>query len=417
MKNNMKINIEKNVKMNKKRYSELLILLAAIVFFSALSLQVTAARMPEVSASILKYEPYPAAQGQVMKVWIKVTNLGTSAENVAVRFKPEYPFSLAPGEKETKEIGTIPGTEEAVVDFDIMVDLYAPNAKKDITFQYKWTSAGIWAELKEPILIETSDSLVVVSEVKTTPETVKPGDEVDIDLTVKNEGMSQIKTVDITLDTAELDFFSILGTGSTKRIDFLEPKESKKVNFRIMTDSNTEIKVYNIPLKIKYRDSKNRDYEVTSKVGLKVNAKPDLTMLIDNSEIFAKKTAGKVRAKIINKGIVNVKYITLKIVKTPDYDILSPSNIAYIGNLDNDDFDSAEFIIKPLTEKPVLKFILEFKDTYNKDYVQEYSLPLRIVSKSDLGEKKSKLPLIIILLLAAGGVFWYFRRKKRKTRK
>ena len=258
----------------------------------------------------------------------------------------------------------------------------------------------------------------MISDVKTTPKIVKPGDEIDINLTVKNEGISSIKTVDVTLDTTELDFFSLLGTGNTKRIDFLEPKESKEINFKIMTDSNAAIKVYNIPLKINYRDNKNRDYEISSKAGIKMNAEPDLTMMMDSSEIFSKKTAGKVRAKIVNKGIVDVKYITLKIVKTPDYNILSPSNVAYIGNLDNDDFDSAEFIIKPLVDEPILKFMLEFKDPYNKDYVQEYSLPLRIVSKSELGETKSKLPLFILLILIIGGIYWYVRRrKKRKSKK
>jgi len=385
------------------------------LLITSLALPTMAVMMPEISASILKYEPYPAAQGEVMKVWIKIENAGTKADNIEIRFVPEYPFSLAPGEEEVQKIGVIPGTQEAVKDFDILVDLYAPNEEKDIKFQYKWTSEQIWAELKEPIVIETTDSLVVVSDFNTKPARVKPGDEVEINMTIKNEGLTSIRTVDLTLDTTALDFFSALGMGTTKRIDFLEPKESKEIGFKIMINSNAEIKIYNIPLEIKYKDDKNREYEVSSKMGLKMNAEPDLTMFVDSSEIFKQKETGKVRAKIVNKVPVDVKYITLKIIKTPDYDILSPSNVIYIGNLDSDDFDSGEFIIEPLKKDPVLKFILEFKDTYNKDYVQEYALPLRIVP--DLEKKGSKLPLFILFVLIIGGIYWYIRKKRKKAKK
>lgn len=393
------------------------ILLTALLITLFVAIPATAKKFPEIKASILRYEPSPAVQGEVMKVWVKIENMGTSATDVEIRFVPEYPFTLAPGEEGSRKIGVIPGIEEALEEFDIMVDLYAPNEEKEIKFQYKWTTAEVWAELKEPITIETYDSLVVVNNFETIPNIIKPGDEIAIKITIKNEGVNSIRTVDLTLDTTNNDVFSPVASGDTKRIEFLEPKESKEITFKLMTDSSAGIKIYNLPLKIRFVDDKNKDYETSSKIGIKMNAEPDLTMLVDSSEIFKSKTVGNVRVKIINKGIVDVKYITLKIIKTPDYNVLSPSNIIYIGNLDNDDFDSGEYLIKPLTKNPVLKFLIEYKDPYNKEYSKDYSLPLRIVSKSELGETKSKLPMVILLIVIVFAIYWFYKKRKNKNKK
>ena len=50
--------------------------------------------VPEISASILKYEPTPAEQGRTIDVWVQLSNAGTKAEKVVLKFEPEYPFSL-----------------------------------------------------------------------------------------------------------------------------------------------------------------------------------------------------------------------------------------------------------------------------------------------------------------------------------
>lgn len=401
--------------MKKKSFISISMFLVLIII--ALTLPVMATRIPELEGSILKYEPYPAAQGEIVKVWVKVVNEGTSAGDVEIKFIPEYPFSLTPGEESVKKIGTIPGTKEAVEEFNILVDLYAPNGERELKFQYRWTGEDIWMEIKEPITIESTDSLVVIEKFETVPSKIKPGDEVELKITIKNEGISSIKTTDVTLDTTQTDFFSPLESGNTKRIGFLEPHESKEFSFKIMTDSNADIKVYNIPVEIKFKDDKNQEYASISKIGIKMNAEPDIIMLIDSSDIYDSSTAGNVRAKIVNKGIVDVKYITLKIIKTPEYEVLSPSNIKYIGNLDNDDFDSAEFLIQPLVDKPTMKYLLEYKDPYNNEYSQEFSLPLRIVSKADLGQKSGGIGIYILLAIIVVAVIWIYRRKKRKAKK
>ena len=295
-----------------------LLLIITLIFVVLLTLPGMAKRMPEINANVLRYAPDPATQGSTVKIWLKINNAGTTADNIEVKFIPEYPFSLPAGEPVVKRIGVIPGTEEAVVDFTALVDLYAPNEEIDITFQYRWTENEVWTELKYPISVETTDALIIISNYSISPSQVIPGKEADVKISIKNAGIMGIKNADVSLDTTKLDFFTTVGTGTIKRTDFLEPGETKEVKFRIMTDADAELKVYNIPINIKFKDDKNNDYTTTIKIGMKVNKDPNIIMFIDSSEITNRRAPGKIRIKTVNKG-VDIKYATLKIIKTPDF--------------------------------------------------------------------------------------------------
>ncbi len=84
---------------------------------------------------------------------------------------------------------------------------------------------------------------------------------------------------------------------------------------------------------------------------------------------------------ISNQGINDVKFLAITAVEKPGYKILSNS-VAYIGNLESDDFDNAEFTIFPEKDVP-LSVIVEYKDTFNKDYKEEMDLYLPIYSNRE----------------------------------
>jgi hypothetical protein len=111
---------------------------------------------------------------------------------------------------------------------------------------------------------------------------------------------------------------------------------------------------------------------------------------------------------------VNLKYVTVRLTQTPDYEVLSPSNEAYVGNLDSDDFETVDFTIKPLVESPRLSVQLEFKDPYNLDFSQQYDLPLRIITAKELGQKKTPWVAIVVGLLVVAGIIYWWRKGKKK---
>lgn len=382
-----------------------------VLLVALLAMNVTALGGAEVKASILRHEPTPAEQGNTFDVWIQLSNAGTKAERVAVKFEPEYPFSLPAGQQQEVDVGVLAATEDKVVKYTIFADPAAPNGENEITFLYKYSTFDDWIQLEAPITLETQDATLVVDEYTVQPSLVAPGSPVEIKMILRNAGRTAIKNLDVEM--ALEDKFSTIDSGTKKRIDYIGAGEQKEVSFKLASDTTTEVKLYSIPVKLDYRDTRNKEYEDEVKLSIAVNAEPELALTVDETDFEDKDSAGEVSLQIVNKGVVDLKYVTVTLIKTPDYEILSPSNEEYVGNLDNDDFENVQFMIKPLVESPRLAVKLDFKDPYNIDFTRNFDLPLRIITAKDLGKQKFPFVTVIIILAVVGIVYWkYFRRKK-----
>lgn len=393
------------------------IILLVLIVVSAAS--VFAARKgPIISADILKYEPAPVEPGGYMEVWVSVNNDGTLSEDFKIEFFPEYPFSLADGEDEVKTLKALPAGENAVIKYRLIVAHDAPNKDMPVKFQYQIGQSLVWTRLESDIPIRTAGAILTVETYETTPEKIQPGDTINVDISLKNSGQITVKDVDVTLALDE-SVIAPIGSGNTKRIKEILPGAAGTVSFTLIADTSADIKVYSIPLMLEYRDIRNAEYEDETRISLIMSAEPDLSLVVDSSEITNPDNPGIVTLKVINKGIMDLKYLNARLVSTDQYEVLSPSNEEYVGNLDSDDFETIEFIINPMQKDVRLNVIIDYKDPYNKDYSQTYDLPLRIVSKAELGE--ASFPwgsvLFVLFIIAAILYWWYRRRKKKKHHK
>lgn len=364
-----------------------------------------------IKASILRYQPTPAEQGNTVDVWVQLTNIGEKADKVAVKFMPDYPFSLPENSKAEIDVGSLAATESKVVKFTVFVDASAPNGDQTITFLYKYGSDN-WIEFEAPISVQTQNSVVIVNNVVINPSPVKPGQQAVVELELKNGGRIGVKNVDVTLDLTDMPFSAIAG-GAKKRVDFIPVGGSAKVVFHLASDTSTEVKLYNIPVELSYQDERNSQLTDTAQVSLLVNAQPEVSLTVDKTDFASKKSAGVVSIKVVNKGVVNMKYVTVRLIETDDYDVLSTSNEAYVGNLDSDDFETVDFTLKPSVKEPKLSVQLEFKDPYNVDYNQQYVLPLRIITAKDLGKGGMPWGTILVVLVLAGAGYWYWKKRKK----
>ncbi|MBU2590256.1 MAG: hypothetical protein KKB39_05845, partial [Nanoarchaeota archaeon] len=87
----------------------------------------------------------------------------------------------------------------------------------------------------------------------------------------------------------------------------------------------------------------------------------------------------------------------------------------YIGDVDSDDYETAEFRINMGEEETKLVFELDYKDANNIAYGEKMVLPVKLYSPSELGLKTgSSWVWIIVLLLIVGGYFAWKRHKKKK---
>lgn len=402
--------------MNIKKIMLILVALWLVIVSAA---GVLAARQgPLITADILKYEPAPAEPGGYVEVWVSVTNLGTTSEDFKIEFFPEYPFALAEGEDEIKTLKALPADENAVIKFRLIVAHDAPNKDMPVKFQYQFGDSLVWTRLEGDISIRTAGAILTVDEYSTQPEAIQPGDFITVNITLGNRGKITVKDIDVTLELDE-SVIAPIGSGSTKRINEILPGETQTVSFSLIADTSADIKVYSIPLKLQYRDIRHAEYTDETRISLIMSAEPDLMVVVDSSDVTRPGQPGTVTLKVVNKGIMDLKYLNARLVSTDNYEVLSPSNEEYIGNLDSDDFETFEFIIKPAKKDIRLNTVVEFKDTYNKDYTKTFDLPLRVISKAELGEGKSYTGTIITVIVVAViiGYLLYRRRKKKKTQK
>ncbi|MBI4016119.1 MAG: hypothetical protein HY363_00325 [Candidatus Aenigmarchaeota archaeon] len=388
-------------------------IIALLISFMLCALSAYAAGGAQVKASILRYEPAPAEQGNTADVWVQLTNSGTSANKVAVKFVPEYPFSLPEEAQGEFDLGTIAATESKVQKFSVFVNPNAPNGDRNIKFQYKF-GGGQWTQLETPVTIQTQNAGLIVDEYTAAPSQIIPGQTSSVELKLRNVGKIAVKNVDVSIDLAD-GKFSTIGSGAKKRIEHIPAGKTELVTFTLASDTSTEVKVYAIPVTLSYQDERNKQMDETAKISLVVNAKPELSLTVDSTTFDKKTLPGTVSLKIVNKGVANLKYVTVRLVQTSQYELLSPSNEAYVGNLDSDDFETVDFTIKPLVEKPRLNLQIEFKDTYNLDFSQQYDLPLRIITAKDLGKTKTPWSTILFAALASAVViYWLLNRKKKR---
>ncbi|MBW2986836.1 hypothetical protein KY333_05700, partial [Candidatus Woesearchaeota archaeon] len=248
---------------NKTIFSIILMILMVVSTAS-----VFAARQgPIISANILKYEPAPVEPGGYLEVWISVNNEGTTSEDFKIEFFPEYPFSLADGENEMKTLNALPSDENAVIKYRLIVANDAPNKDMPLKFQYQFGESLVWTRLSSDISIRTAGAILTVADYKTTPENVRPGDFVTVDLTLKNSGQITVKDIDVRLDLDE-SVIAPIGSGNTKRINEILPGATGKVSFTLIADTSAEIKVYSIPLNLEYKDIRNAEYDDETRISL-----------------------------------------------------------------------------------------------------------------------------------------------------
>jgi LPXTG-motif cell wall-anchored protein len=259
-----------------------------------------------------KYDPYPAEPGQIVTLWVAVQNWGeSSVDDVYLRVVPEYPFSIPSGTG-IKEVGNVAAFGERLVEYDLIV----------------------------------------------------------------NDG-------------------AIEGAYS----------------FDVQQCSD--------------RECNNIIKETEVSITVKTGGSPRIRVGLEQADTFWSEKKGEVTLNIVNRGKLDIKFLTLTLLPSEDYEILSPEQV-YIGELESDDFETADFdiyvnngISSKESTNVELPVRVEYTDSNNKDYSSQAQVRLKVYSQDDL--KKYELvtntngsnTYLIVLLIIAGLGYWYWRKRKK----
>ena len=264
------------------------------------------------------------------------------------------------------------------------------------------------------MVIPLVNAQVAVSSFTLYPQTVIPGEETSIDITLENVGDLDIENVLVTIDLSNVPFVPV-DSSNEKIIDEIDGKDEERVTFRVKALSTAEPSIYKIPVVISYGGASK-----TSLISIEINAKAHLDMLLEKSEVVKVNDNGKVTLKFVNDGLAQVKNLKITLKESPLYQITSP-NTLYIGEVDVGDFETEEFTIIPLSEDPILTVEMEYRDAANNLFKESKLIKIPVYTEEEakqLGLVKNNNTLMIIViavLMLVAGILLYRRRKKRKN--
>jgi len=255
-----------------------------------------------------------------------------------------------------------------------------------------------------------------IENVGTLPSEISPGAPGKLLITIRNTGdfeLSDIR-VQVTLPS-EIAFLNDI---SKRKIAVLNQGEAENLEFNIITLPEASEGVYTLSIKVDYLNKIGTERQDNDTFAIVVRSTPEIFVKIDDSDLYKGQEIGDVTITFVNNDVADIKFLTVELKESPDYDIISSSK-KYIGDLDSDDFESADFRLRLKTEKEVIPLPLDlnYKDSLNNDYSEELIAELNIRSAKELGVKTNgtALTAFVVLVILVVAFFAYRIYKKKIT--
>lgn len=405
-----------------KRFTNMLIL---IIVFALISV-VSYADTPILKATLTKYEPTPAQAGDYVTVYVKIENAGTDkANNARLEFVDNYPFSLDNENDRIIEIGTLNSGASYLASFKVRVDEKAVVGanKLKVKFNDNYPSSS-YTEKEFNVNIQIRFADIAIENIQLVPSQIQPGQNADVSITIKNMGESPLTDISIQLLTVAVQGstvvdlpFAIEGAVSRKSLDILDSAKTSTLKYNVKSYPTITPGIYKLPIRISFFDGTGQNYTVTDYITLIVNPDSKLSISIDSSTLTQAMMTGDVTIKIINKGFGEVKFANLKLIESEDYELLTPYSDIYIGNIDSDDYDTADIRIKANTDEIKIPVELQYSDSLNNEYTLQKTLNLKVYSLSELGVQKSNTGLYAVIIIVIGVAGYFIYRKTRHNKK
>lgn len=406
------------------------LLLSVLILLSTGSLAITglSTDVSDISVTLVNQDPDPVEPGGYFDVRFRFENNGYgSAKNIDVEIMPEYPFSLYQ-DNAIKSIGSISALQTsddaAVVKYRIKVDKSAVEGSNKLKLRYRIDNGG-WVELDEfTINIRTVDAILDFYEINTDPEIIEPGKSAMLKVNFINLADSFLKDLKIKLDLTGLPFAPI-GSTNEKVLKLIGSNEKSSLTFELMAEADADNKVYKIPLKAEYVDNIGTQYSRNHTIGVIVGKEPELTVIIEDTDVYASGSHGEISVKFVNRGVADIKFLNVNLKQSDDFSILPPAEY-YVGNIDSDDYESADFkIFVKKTGKTQINvpLTITYRDANNNEYEVNKALPLKLFDAKEskqfgLSNSNGKAGIVIVIVIVVVGLFIYLRiRKKKKNKK
>ncbi len=365
-------------------------------------------------ATLLTYQPVPAQPGDLVTVYMQVTNLGSSpTRGGSVTIIDAAPFTAESETERIKEFPPIPGLGSVLVTTRVRIDKSATEGTNYLTVSVKAKGNENTLERRLPITIQGRSGALAITSVSSDPKTIAPGETATVTLEVANIGETRLRNVDVALDLSSLSM-APSGSSNTKTIGFLEGGKSASFRFDIIAYPGALANAYQVPVTLSYEDEQGNAVTQQKTFGLVVGSEPELLVYLERNDLSGETLRGDIVVRFVNRGLTEIKLLEMEVLRGEEVTVLGDSSILYVGNIDVDDYESAETSLKLKQASADVPVKVTYRDALNRQY--EETFLVHVDAKKGNGKKAGATWLWLLLLVAVIGGAWWWRRRSRKRR-
>ena len=398
--------------MNIKQISFALAAFLVLISFTSTLASAAISDGTTYTVTLLKYEPTPARPGDIVEAWIQITNGGRVASPpVTLLLAPSYPFTPASAQDAQINIGPIAAASTYVTRVRLAVDTAAADGV--YTFPVRLTPDGnTFLSNDISMQIRASSGVLTIVDAQTNPRAIIPGSESSFAVTVENAQASTLRDVTVSINLADTSL-ATLGTTTKQIISRIDGGAESTFRFQLIADPEAQSGIVRIPLTFTFMNAEGTEVTQTESVGVVVHAAPDVSVLVDR--VTASET-GKdtvVLVRVINKGLSQIKFAELTLTSEEGYTLVGRDTV-YVGNIDSDDFQTAEFIVLASGTSATLKGTLTYRDALNEQYTEPVQMSLAVPVAAKGGSSLVIVLIVIAVVLVVGIIIYRKRSKKQK---
>ncbi len=273
-------------------------------------------------------------------------------------------------------------------------------------------------------------SALTINSVTNDPESIQPGEKISLSLSIKNNLGEDISGAVITLNlngNTQTGIASVpfapYQSSNEYRIDEISDDDSEKARFELIAFSDAVSGTYTIPVTASYTlDNETKvQNEPLGVITVIINAKPKIEISSEESFLI-KGTSGKVTIKIVNSGLGNCKFLNVELNPSTKIEITGPDRV-YIGNIESNDFDSADFDVFVSLDAPStvnLPVKITYTDSQNNPITEDKTIIIKTYTQKEaigMGLIKGDNTLVIVLIVVIAIVLFFVYRRIRKRMK
>ncbi len=338
---------------------------------------------------------------------------------MSVSILPSSSFSYAGQQIST---GIVPPGQYVVVKIeDIKVNPETPSGSQELKVElnpggsYKFGPKIVSLNIEVKSLQPSLEPLIY-----TIPDRISQGQISTLVINLESIVSSTARNIEVKVKPPE--GFTVVGSTNEKRISWILPNKNKTVSFDLIANPTIESKPYKIPIEIYYYNddgsliSTGSNY--TYETGILVEAPIDYQLDLEESKIGTAGQVGDIIIAFSNIGASEIRYSSIELVSTNQYDVVSPPR-TYIGNLEPDDFETVDFKIRARTSKVIdLKLKVIYKTAYNEEFEDTKYVKLPMYSKSQaiaygLAQPTSNLSATIFYLIVIVLIYMLYKEWRR----